>query len=847
MIKAKMFKNKMAIGLALLLIISMTASMIVNNTAEAMELEMTLLLTVNPDPVGVGQTVYVNAFFTHTMPTSTGMYGDRHEDITIVVTNTEGQSKTYGPFIADSTGGTWCSFVPTEVGNYTAQAFYPGQILTGTNPLAPYYGPGFDPSMGGAGGNLNLIGSHVKAATSEKITFVVQNEPVEPRYVTPPLPTEYWSRPIYSTNYNWAQLGGNWFGDTNVQLYSQAPNTAHILWTKATTFGGQVGSPIKGDQESQYMSTSLLVTYFNPFILNGILYYNQYASSNSKIIGWTAVDLRTGETLWTRTAGETGSESIARVQALNWHTIQEYGSTAYIWSSSGSYLRVYDAMTGVYLANITNAQNRLDLADFDCTEQGTFLGWYTSGGNLTLWNSTQCIAYPYGRGPYYMPQNVTYQSTIRPSGNIDFSRGLMWSVKLDTNVPSSIAAKTLDVILLRDAPTVALRMSAGYQVTAGYDAKTGAKLWGPLNQSIPLDEDISVTCYSGDDGVYVLTSKTSHQAWGYSLKTGQQMWGPVNLPGNAFSHLSITGACAYGTAYISDFGGYVSALDLQTGEIKWTFTRGSSGYDTPFGIYPIWYFSAGSIGDGKVFLSEGHVYDPPLFPAGQQLAINATDGTLTWSIMACTIKSPEAIADGMMTTWNSYDGQIYTFGKGQTATTLTIQDDVVPQGDSILIKGSVYDESSGTKNSDRIARFPQGVPAIADEYMTPWMEYVYMQQVKPTNATGVPVTLSAIDSNGNYREIGTTTSDSNGQFNYVWTPDIEGLYKITATFAGSESYWPSNAETSFAVTGAPATPTPAPQPIQSMADAYILPGIAGIIVAIAVVGAVIILALRKRP
>jgi len=841
----KFAKNKMTFAIALFLMITVAAPIMIMPTAQAaIELQMYLLIVVNPNPVGVGQTVYVSAFFTHTMPTSTGMWGDRHENVTVDVTKPDGTKQTFGPYIADSTGGVWFQYVPAVIGNYTFQAFYPGQILTGTNPLADQIA-NFSSGMGGAAANLDLIGSYVKPAVSEKLTLIVQEEQVLPKYQTPPLPTEYWSRPIYSTNYNWAQLGGNWFGDTNVQLYSEAPNTGHILWTKPTHFGGQAGAPIDGDQMSQYMSTSLLVTYFDPRILNGILYYNQYASSNSKIVGWAAVDLRTGETLWTRSAGETGSESITRVQAMNWHTIQEYGTTAYIWSSAGSSLKVYDAMTGTYLANITSAQNVLNLADFDCTEQGTFLGWYVSGGNLTLWNSTQALAYPLGRGPYYMPQNVTFQSTIRPSGNIPFSMGNMWSVPLAAGVPSSIGARTLDVILMRSAPTKALRMSAGYQVTAGYDAKTGALLWGPLNQTLPESEDISVTC-TGDD-VYVLTSKTSCRAWGYSMKTGNLLWGPVDLPGNALSHFTLTGATAYGNAYISDFGGFVNALDLQTGELKWTFTRGGSGYDTPFGVYPIWYFSVGSIADGKVFLSEGHVYDPPLFPDGQQLAINATTGELVWSIMACTIKSTEAVADGMMVTWNSYDNQIYTFGKGQTDTTVSIQDDVITHGNSVLITGSVTDESPGTQDSDRVARFPHGIPAIADEYMTPWMEYVYMQQPRPADAVGVEVILAVLDPNNNCYEIGRTTSDASGGYKLMFTPEVPGEYTVIATFEGSESYWTSTAQTYLGVLDGPdATPEPTQAPA-SMADQYFLPVSGGIIAAIAVVGiAVIALMLRKK-
>ena len=86
------------------------------------------------------------------------------------------------------------------------------------------------------------------------------------------------------------------------------------------------------------------------------------------------------------------------------------------------------------------------------------------------------------------------------------------------------------------------------------------------------------------------------------------------------------------------------------------------------------------------------------------------------------------------------------------------------------------------------------------------MEYVYMQKPKPTNATGVSVAIDVIDSNGNQRPIGTTTSDASGMFSFTWKPDIEGAYIITATFAGSESYWPSYAESSFVVD--PAAPTP---------------------------------------
>jgi hypothetical protein len=144
-------------------------------------------------------------------------------------------------------------------------------------------------------------------------------------------------------------------------------------------------------------------------------------------------------------------------------------------------------------------------------------------------------------------------------------------------------------------------------------------------------------------------------------------------------------------------------------------------------------------------------------------------------------------------------------------------------------------------------RFPNGVPAVSDESAGEWMKYVYIQFPRPTNATGVEVTLSVLDSNGNFREIGKAISDSDGFFSYDWIPDIPGKFTVVASFAGSESYYPSQAETAFTVdAAAEATPGPTPTPV-SMSEMYFLPSVAGIIVAVAVVGAVLVLMLRKRP
>jgi hypothetical protein len=198
--------------------------------------------------------------------------------------------------------------------------------------------------------------------------------------------------------------------------------------------------------------------------------------------------------------------------------------------------------------------------------------------------------------------------------------------------------------------------------------------------------------------------------------------------------------------------------------------------------------------------------------------------------------TPVSIADGYLAASNSYDGYMYVFGKGKSATTVTAPDTAITLGDSIVIRGTVTDQTPAQL----------GTACVSDESMSAWMEYLHMQKPMPTNVIGVPVILDVLDSNGNYRNIDTVTTDASGTFSYMWEPDIPGKYTLIATFAGSESYGSSWAETAFGVVEAPAaTPEPTPTPA-SPAELYFVPAVSGIIIAIAVVGVILMLMLRKR-
>ncbi len=117
----------------------------------------------------------------------------------------------------------------------------------------------------------------------------------------------------------------------------------------------------------------------------------------------------------------------------------------------------------------------------------------------------------------------------------------------------------------------------------------------------------------------------------------------------------------------------------------------------------------------------------------------------------------------------------------------------------------------------------------------------------PTNVTGVPVTLSVTDSNGNYYKIGTATTNEMGFYSFNWTPTISGNYVVTATFAGTQSYYGSSADTAFyASPASTVTSTSAPITANYATTTDFMIGVAAIIVVVIVCFAAAIVMLRKR-
>ena len=125
-----------------------------------------------------------------------------------------------------------------------------------------------------------------------------------------------------------------------------------------------------------------------------------------------------------------------------------------------------------------------------------------------------------------------------------------------------------------------------------------------------------------------------------------------------------------------------------------------------------------------------------------------------------------------------------------------------------------------------------------------------MQQPLPTNVTGVPVTIAVTDKNGNCYNIGTTTTNpTTGFFSLNWTPIIPGNYTVTATFAGTQSYYGSYANAAFYASSPAPTAAPTASPVTGLASTgTVMLGVAAIIIVIIICVAVLaVLMLRKRP
>ena len=803
-----------------------------------------------PDPVGVGQYTHIYMFVDKVVFSAAITNEYRMHDYTLTITKPDGTTeiKTWD-VVWDTTSNQGYNYAPAEAGTYTLKFEYPGQTYDWfTSNYKDVYLP-----------------------SSATATLTVQEEPIPTFPNSYPLPTEYWTRPIYGENPDWWTISSDWLGTGSPQTSGYfryiadgaGPQTSHIMWTKPLQSGGVVGGDNFEVQGDTYFEGSAYISrYRNPIIVAGKLYYKGPIGFSSSSGGsMTCVDLHTGEVIWSRDDVPTLSFAyIYNTQQPNQHGVQQPVLC------TSDFRRCYDADTGNLLYEVTGVPS----GETVLGPQGEILKYaFVNAGTsanpnyyLARWNSTK-MHFGGGLSP---SQSGTYDASA--SSNYDWNVSIPWRNTM-TSSPSQLHAWYDDVMICRNGtlPGVGTFGSSKYSgepytyFAVNLDPSKGSVgsvlWWNALNA--PAGQ-ISVIDGVGDPTSRVFTESYRETAqWvGYSMTTGQKLWGPtapqapLDYYGYFYPGLSEGQRIAPGKLFSAGMAGIVYCYDMTNGNLLWTYGNGGEGNSTNSGFqvpgpYPTFIYA---IANGIIYtMNTEHTVQTPIYKGALTRAINATDGTELWTLSNYNGGgvSAAAIADGFATFFNGYDNQIYVVGRGPSATTVTAPDVSIELGKSLVIRGTVTDTSSGTKQDEQAARFPDGVPAVADESMTEWMGYIYQDKPRPTDVTGVPVIISVVDSNGNYREIGAVTSDMDGFYSLNWKPDIDGKYTVYASFGGSESYWPSHALTAFAVDEAVATPAPMPDVAVLPTDMYILSGVAAIIITIIIVGAVLFIAIKRRP
>jgi outer membrane protein assembly factor BamB len=401
--------------------------------------------------------------------------------------------------------------------------------------------------------------------------------------------------------------------------------------------------------------------------------------------------------------------------------------------------------------------------------------------------------------------------------------------------------------MTQSAPGAPGGSQGGWRVDAGYSAIDGHLVWGPFNRTLTPWTSVQISEAPAGEGVYIAYTNQKLSWTGYDITTGKELWTtqPKNSSWGYYDYCA-PAVIGYGNLYAWGISGEVYAYNLETGKTVWGWNAGNTT-DTPYGTWPLGSFPDCVLADGKLYVFAGHDYTPPVFKGAKIYCLNATTGEFIWSSLSFEVVGGTACADGVLVRFNGYDNQIYGYGKGPSKITVDAPSVGVTTATPITIKGTITDISAGSTQQATAANFPNGLPCVSDASQSQFMDAVYQQQQMPTNLTGVPVTINVVDANGNYRTIGSTVSNAYGTYSFTWTPDISGDYTVIASFAGTNSYYASNAAAAFHATESATGPTPQVTQAPSMADLYFMPMSIAIFAAIIVVGAVIVLALRKRP
>lgn len=731
---------------------------------------------VTPNPVGTNQPVLIHVGITCELPRT----HDSWEGLSITIKRPDGQTDTISDIKTDATGGTGKMYTPTIAGTYEIQTHFPEQTMPAN--LRRYY-------------SITIPeGSIMEASDSETIELEVTQEP-RTYYSGHSLPQEYWTRPIDSQLWEWSSISGSWvthLGSSEVRLapYNDGPEAPHILWANPIQTGGLAGGEF--DTHSYECGAAYQDKATPRIIIAGVFYTNRFEAQGGTNVDQevVAINLHTGEELWSQPLLDTEgvSQRLAFGQQFYWDSYNYHGVFGYLWTTSGRSWHAYDAMTGRWVYSMENVPSGTTIygpkGEIYRANVNVANGW------MTLWNSSRV---------------VSDEGSWRPHGNIyedADERGLEWNITIPTGLPGSAQEILLGdkVIGIDVGPT---EVSAwAFNLKSGKEGQLlYSNSWVPPSSWDEGAVSVALKGVSVDDGIFVVGVAETRQHWGLNLETCELAWGPTEPQHYLDYYQNLPSWIVDGKLFSGGMSGITYCYEVATGKLLWNYTMEDTYSEVTWSNnYPRRY-PQGFIADGKYY--SGYFEHSPIDPKPRDAPLFCLDvetGEEIWTISmsAASYRFTGLIGDSTIVVLDTYDNRIYGIGKGPSATTVSAAPKAIASGTSIVIEGIVNDVSPGTEDIALQMRFPNGVPAVADEDMSDWMEYIYRQFERPTDVTGVDVYVKIQDPNGDwYSE--TVTADSNGLFSMSWTPEIVGDYKVTAIFEGSESYYASQATTTFSV------------------------------------------------
>jgi hypothetical protein len=798
-------------------------------------LETLAHISFTPNPVGVGQTILVNIWFQPPIHVSRSLAG-----LKVVITKPDGSQDTVGPietYRGDATA--WFERVVDQTGTWKLRFDFPGGYFPAGN-----YTIASGAAFGG-GTNVSFPQSvYYKPATTGDRELVVQQAQVM-SWPMAPLPTDYWTRPISPENREWWVIAGHcpfnalgggseWPADTNIYMsnykftpWVQGPSSSHVAWRVQGSVlagiisgeTGQLSSPKSYDEAFNTATGAYNAgpgQNGNPAILFAGRLYGKVMSvfQGTPMYVWRCTDVRTGEVIWEQpwasqmpTLVSTAFDAplvpgaTQRADRLNMALVYLGGGRLIKYSPTNGQVNSNISISPLTTGTVYADPYVLSVQNLGTGKGYRLINWTMEG------SSTDVTTRVFG--------NITWPLSSLPS-TCDFQAGIAVTTG---SITSPAVGVTTDAIL------------------TAVSINTGQVLW---NKTLGLGfGTFSGSTACADHGKFVVRMNDGfYYCW--DLFTGNQLWKSesTSWPWDTFGAYYVSSA--YGFLYDPTYAG-LRAIDWNTGKVAWVFEAPTPyQYETPYQGQYSW-FSGNIIADGKVYAYNlEHSPSAPLTRGWRLFCINATSGENIWNITGSM--APGVVADGYLTACNWYDGYMYVFGKGKSATTVTAPDVEIAKGNGVIIRGTVLDESPAQP----------GTPCVSKDSMTTQMEYLFMQHPidglnHNVTMTGVPVSLTAINENGGYTNIGTvTTSAYYGTYEMAWTPPAEGTYKIIASFAGDDSYGSSAAATAVTVGPAPTQITIPEQPAPPDYTMLIIGGVIAVIIAVAIVGVALFFALRKR-